>query len=152
MKSERALLPARFPKSPHHENETISIFHAARVRPYVRRDSFPAMWIAVIRVNRPVQRFSPRRGSKLIEGNLCPSPVHCVYFHSRWSVKIRWTTKGSDRDEFEYRAVPRGMDGIFHELKRASAAVVGLHSFFFFFLALARNEYFIRVIVSRGKR
>lgn len=88
----------------------------------------------------------------MIEGNLCPSPVHCVYFHSRWSVKIRWMTKRSDRDEFEYRAVPRGMDGIFHELKRASAAVVGLHSFFFFFLALARNEYFIRVIVSRGKR
>lgn len=28
-----------------------------------------------------------------------------------------------------------GTDGIFHELKRASAAVVGLHSFFFFFSA-----------------
>lgn len=35
---------------------------------------------------------------------------------------------------------------------RASAVVVGLYSsFFFFFFYLARNEHFIRVIVSRGE-
>lgn len=34
---------------------------------------------------------------------------------------------------------------------RASAVVVGLYSSFFFFFYLARNEHFIRVIVSRGE-
>lgn len=44
-------------------------------------------------------------------------------------------------------SVARGMDGIFHERQLLLLVYILL---FFFFFYLARNEHFIRVIVSRG--